>query len=74
MPGVYADVSKSMCFIDYATKCMLGQDTNYYGINGCKHWAEETYCNIEKELEKVQDKISNVSTIFQSIDITHLLY
>ena len=53
-----------MCFIDYATKCMLGQDTNYYGINGCKHWAEETYCNIEKELEKVQDKISNVSIIF----------
>ena len=59
-----------MCFIDYATKCMLGQDTNYYGINGCKHWAEETYCNIEKELEKVQDKISNVSIIFQPIPIT----
>ena len=49
---------------------MLGQDTNYYGINGCKHWAEETYCNIEKELEKVQDKISNVSIIFQTIHIT----
>ena len=44
---------------------MLGQDTNYYGINGCKHWAEETYCNIEKELEKVQDRISKVSIIFQ---------
>ena len=58
-----------MCFIDYATKCMLGQDTNYYGINGCKHWAEETYCNIEKELEKIQDRISKVSIIFQPIHI-----
>ena len=48
---------------------MLGQDTNYYGINGCKHWAEETYCNIEKELEKIQDRISKVSIIFQPIHI-----
>ena len=62
-----------MCFIDYATKCMLGQDTNYYGINGCKHWAEETYCNIKKELEKVQDKISNVSIIFQLMHIILVL-
>ena len=52
---------------------MLGQDTNYYGINGCKHWAEETYCNIEKELEKVQDRISKVSIIFQLIHISFVL-
>ena len=64
VPGVYADVAKSRCFIDYATRCMLGKHTNYYGISGCKNWAEKTYCKFEKKIQELQQMIKDVSITF----------
>lgn len=34
VPGVYANVTEGLCFIDYATRCVLGEDADYYGIKG----------------------------------------
>ena len=61
VPGVYADVSKSRCFIDYATRCMLGQHVNYYGMSSCKNWAEDTYCRVEEKIDKLKQIIKDVS-------------
>ena len=62
VPGVYADVSKSRCFIDYATRCMLGQHMNYYGMSkNCKNWAKDTYCRVEEKIDKLKQIIKDVS-------------
>ena len=39
VPGVYADVSKALCFIDFATKCQHGDKYNdFYDYPQCKDW------------------------------------
>jgi len=43
-PGVYANVPEAMCFIDWSTKCVHGQDKDYYEMKGCQDWAKRQYC------------------------------
>merc|ERR1739842_274345 len=57
IPGVYANVSKALCFIDYATKCVLGPDADYYGLTGCdetqtalKH--KQQYCKLQNVIDQ----------------------
>ena len=56
VPGVYADVQKGLCFIDYATRCGLGfeaEDYNsQYGLSNCANWAADRYCDILKEVDR----------------------
>jgi secreted trypsin-like serine protease len=54
IPGVYANVSDSLCFIDWATKCVHGQDADFYGYNGCNRWAKRQYCSYKDELIRLQ--------------------
>jgi len=49
-PGVYANVSEALCFIDWSTKCVHGQDADYYGYSGCRNWAKDQYCQYQDEL------------------------
>jgi len=50
IPGVYANVSDALCYIDWATKCVHGQDADFYGYNGCRDWAKRQYCQYKDEL------------------------
>lgn len=52
VPGVYTDVADMLCYIDWATRCELG-DRDHYGveIRGCRHWAT-------RERNRLQDGIS----------------
>jgi hypothetical protein len=56
VPGVYADVSEGLCFIEYATKCALG-DVNLYDIKDCDGWIINKYCETMKELQKLNDEV-----------------
>merc|ERR1739844_544848 len=58
VPGVYANVSDALCFIDYATKCALGQEADYYGLQGCQRWAKRTYCELQNSLQQYTDLVS----------------
>jgi len=54
IPGVYANVSKALCFIDWATKCTDGPEADYYGYEGCIGWAKREYCQYKDELEQLR--------------------
>ena len=42
VPGVYADVSKALCFIDFATKCQHGNKyDDFYDYPQCKDWLKK---------------------------------
>ena len=42
VPGVYADVTQGLCFIDYATKCIHGkQYQQFYDYAQCNNWLED---------------------------------
>lgn len=60
VPGVYANVSKALCFIDYATKCTLGQDANLYNIKACPDWPVGRYCELKKELTNMNIELNKV--------------
>jgi len=55
VPGVYANVSKALCFIDYATKCVMGPDADYYGLTGCD--ATQTALEHKQQYCKLQNVI-----------------
>ena len=61
VPGVYADVQKGLCFIDYATRCGLGFETedykSQYGLSNCANWAADRYCDILKEVEQKSELV-----------------
>ena len=58
VPGVYADVSEGQCFIDWATKCVHGQDKDYYNYRGCERWAKRQYCKYKEEFAFENAKVS----------------
>merc|ERR1712152_28892 len=62
-PGVYADVTKALRFIDWATKCIDGNDKDYYGFGYGGRWAKHDYCeykdkisDYKKDVEKKKKK------------------
>ena len=68
-PGVYADVTKALRFIDWATKCIDGNDKDYYGFGYGGRWAKHDYCeykekinDYEKKVEEEKTKISNAAS------------
>jgi len=56
VPGVYANVSQALCFIDWATKCADGFDVDYFGYTGCQDWGKRQYCQYKDELAIVSAK------------------
>jgi len=70
VPGVYADVSEAMCFIDWSTKCVHGQDKDFYEMKGCRNWAKDQYCyakeakaNAQTPVEKA--KLTNLESLYE---------
>ena len=59
IPGVYADVTKATCFIDWASKCVEGPDVNHFNFsNTCSDdWAKSTYCDIKTTIADLQNKV-----------------
>lgn len=54
IPGVYADVTKALCFIDWASKCELGQDFNFFKINKCDKWEKTQLDILNKNLKDLE--------------------
>ena len=50
-------MSEALCFIDFATKCALGEDINLYEINYCSNWFKEEYCNVKMEQDKNEAEV-----------------
>jgi hypothetical protein len=59
-PGVYADVSKALEFIDWATKCVEGQDANYYGLDISDRWAKRQYCSYRTRKSDLQTRVATI--------------
>ena len=46
VPGVYADISKALCFIDFGTKCQHSNKyEDFYNYTQCDDW-------IDKEIQR----------------------
>jgi len=60
IPGVYANVSEALCFINYATKCALGKDASLFDIKKCPNWPQGKYCELKKEQTKVNNELNIV--------------
>ena len=63
-PGVYADVSKALEFIDWATKCVEGQDASYYGLDISDRWAKRQYCSYKTRKSDLETRVSIVMNRF----------
>jgi len=65
-PGVYADVTKALRFIDWATKCAEGSDADYYGFGFDGRWAKHEYCGYKDKIfdneQDMKDFKSRIST------------
>merc|ERR1712088_1290362 len=65
-PGVYADVTKALRFIDWATKCVEGSDADYYGFGFDGRWAKHEYCGYKDKIfdneQDMKDFKSRIST------------
>lgn len=57
LPGVYTNVTESLCFIDFATRCAFGQDVDKFGIRNCQKWAETKYCEAKETLKKITNEV-----------------
>ena len=55
---VFADISKALGFIDWATKCLDGPNTNYFGLKGHERWAKRQYCQNKDRIEMIKNKVS----------------
>ena len=60
IPGVYADVGKATCFIDWAARCVDGTDIDNFGTsNGCaQDWAQTTYCDYKARIKYLESEVS----------------
>ena len=58
-PDVFADVSKAVGFIDWATRCVEGQDVDHYKF-GQKYtrWAKRQYCKRKDEIKIRKQKVN----------------
>merc|ERR1712008_101098 len=67
-PGVYASVSKALCWIDYAMSCHYGASTgdynSYHGYtsNVCQNWMD----NKIADLERKRDGAGKYGRIFEA--------
>ena len=59
IPGVYTDVARSMCFIDWATKCIEGKSADYYGVSGCDRWAGRQRFAVRRAIASYQNQVED---------------
>ena len=79
-PDVFADVSKAVGFIDWATRCVEGQDVDHYKF-GQRYirWAKRQYCKRKDEIKIRKQKVNYVflnvkfvNSFNQTQDISYL--
>jgi len=63
VPGVYANVTEGLCFIDWATRCHYGDNDYDYGIRGCQKWAKRQYCETKNEVETLTALIEETTDL-----------
>ena len=56
-PDVFGDVSKALGFIDWASKCVEGMNTDFFGLQGYERWAKRQYCNNMNEIENIKTAV-----------------
>jgi len=56
-PGVYADVTLALQFIDWATKCVDGPGVDYYGFGFEDRWAKKTYCGYKNTIAENKETV-----------------
>merc|ERR1712083_739825 len=52
--------STSLCFIDFATKCALGEEVNLFDAYDCQNWFEKEYCEVKALQRKNNIELLNV--------------
>ena len=57
-PDAFADVSSGLGFIDWATKCVEGQDVDYFGLSGFKRWAKRQFCLNKERITEIKADVS----------------
>ena len=59
MPGVYADVAKATCFIDWASKCVDGSNVDHFGFSSSctEDWAKLTYCDYRARIQDLENEV-----------------
>jgi len=64
IPGVYADVSKANCFIDWASRCVDGTDADHFGMqSGCTDdWGKASYCDQKNRIDELEAKLINLKS------------
>merc|ERR1712241_1080564 len=64
VPGVYASIPSSLCFIDWATKCVHGNkySSDYYDIQGCDTWVEQEKAHPQGLQDGIIEKINGLAT------------
>ena len=62
IPGVYADVSKAVCWIDQTTTCYKGATTGDYnayfgnGFDSCGSWVEERLADLDNRIANTRSQ------------------
>ena len=69
---VFADISKALGFIDWATKCLDGPNTNYFGLKGHERWAKRQYCQNKDRIEIIKNKVSYFRILKNEIILNYL--
>ena len=65
VPGVYADVTQGLCFIDWATKCLHGDKyQQYYDYPQCNNWLENLIARCVERKKKFYILIIMLIEIF----------
>ena len=56
-PDVFSDVSKALGFIDWATKCVEGQDVDLFGLSYFNRWAKRQYCINKNNIDDIKTQV-----------------
>ena len=55
---MFGDVSKAVGFIDWATKCVEGPDSDLFGLSGFKRWAKRQYCKNSENIKEIKAQVN----------------
>ena len=69
---MFSDVSTALGFIDWATKCVEGQDVDLFGLSYFKRWAKRQYCINKGYIGDIRTQV-NDELVFHQEDLTKIL-
>ena len=60
VPETYADVTKALRFIDWATKCVDGENADHYNFGFANRWAKHKYCEYKYNINLKKNRIKKL--------------